>query len=205
MKHEDKNARLGQYSEMLEGSTFAFLTEHGKVRVTQMEKLRDQFAEMGCSMLVVKNTLARIVFERKGIDEIAAYLDGPSLLLIGKEEVAPVAKALQKASRTNPTLKVKAIIFDGKVYPGSDFKTFQDMPTKNEIRAKLLSVFKAPIGGFVRVINTPQRMVSVLGQYADKRGRVKPGCAPSALLRPGCFIVAVTLHRKLKQFNGGTT
>jgi large subunit ribosomal protein L10 len=169
MKRQDKDARLDQYAELLEGSTFAFLTEHGKVRVTQMEKLRAQFEEMGCSMLVVKNTLARIVFERKGIDEISAYLDGPSLLVIGKEEVSPVAKALQKVTRSNPTLKVKAIIFDGKVYPASDFKSFQDMPTKNEIRAKLLSVFKAPISGLVRVINTPQRMVSVLKQYADKQ------------------------------------
>lgn len=170
MRREDKNARLDQYAALLEGSTFAFLTEHGKVRVTQMEKLRAQFEEMGCKMLVVKNTLARIVFERQGVDEISAYLDGPSLLIIGSEEVAPAAKALQKVTRSHPTMKVKAIVFDGKVYPAKDFKAFQDMPTKNEIRSKLLSVFKAPIGSFVRVINTPQRMVSVLKQYADKRG-----------------------------------
>jgi large subunit ribosomal protein L10 len=169
MKREDKNARLDEYAGLLAGSTFAFLTEHNKVRVTAMEKLRAQFGEMGCKMVVVKNTLARIVFERQGIDEISAYLDGPSLLIIGSDEIAPAAKALQKISRSHPTMKVKAIVFDGKVYPASDFKSFQDMPTKNEVRAKLLSVFKAPISSFVRVINTPQRMVSVLKQYADKQ------------------------------------
>lgn len=169
MRREDKNARIEHYAELLEDSSFAFLTEHGKVSVAKMEQLRHQFSELGCNVMVVKNTLARIVFERKGIEEVSTYLEGPSLLVIGKEEVAPAAKALQKATRANPTLKVKAIIFDGKVYPASDFKSFQDMPTKDEIRAKLLSVFKAPISGFVHVINTPQRIVTVLGQYAGKR------------------------------------
>ena len=169
MRKEEKTARLDLYAEKLDGSAFAFLTEHGKVHVPKMEQLRVQFGELGCEVLVVKNTLARIVFERQGIDEVSTYLEGPSMLLIGKEEVAPVAKALNKAAKANPSLKVKAIIFDGKVYPASDFKSFQDMPTKDEIRAKLLSVFKAPISGFVHVINTPQRLVTVLSQYADKR------------------------------------
>jgi large subunit ribosomal protein L10 len=169
MRREAKDALLDTYTSMLEGSNYAFLTEHGKVRVTEMERIRAQFADMGCKIIVVKNTLARIVFERRGVDEIATYLDGPSLLVIGAEEISPIAKALQKVTRSNPSMKVKAIVFDGKVYPASDFKSFQDMPTKNEIRAKLLSVFKAPIGSFVRVINTPQRMVSVLKQFADKQ------------------------------------
>ena len=169
MRREDKNARLELYSGILEESNFAFLTEHGKVSVGDMENLRVQFKDLGCEMLVVKNTLARIVFERKGIDEISAYLEGPSLLVVGAEEVSPAAKALHKVARSHPSMKVKAIVFDGKVYPASDFKSFQDMPTKSELRSKLLSVFKAPISSFVRVVNAPQRMVSVIKQYADKQ------------------------------------
>jgi ribosomal protein L10 len=43
------------------------------------------------------------------------------------------------------------------------------MPTKSEIRASLLRVFMAPQSKMVRVLNAPQRLVSVLAAYADKQ------------------------------------
>lgn len=169
MNRADKASKIEMYAEALSGASFAFLTEFGKMSVPDVEKFRADMRGMGCSTHVVKNTLARIVFERNGIEEVVEYLAGPSLLISGKDEVSPVAKALQKAARRYPSLKIKAIVYESQVYPGDQMKTFTDMPTRDEIRARLVGAFAAPVSMFVRVLNTPQRIASVLKQYADKR------------------------------------
>jgi len=137
--------------------------------VPEVERFRADMRALGCQTHVVKNTLARIVFERNSVEQVVEYLAGPSLLISGHGEVSPVAKALVKAGRKYPALQVKAVVFDSQVYPGSEIKQFTDMPTKDEIRARLVGAFSAPITMFVRVLNAPQRIASVLKQYADKQ------------------------------------
>lgn len=170
MNKEQKQQRVEKYTELLDGAGFAIFTEHGKVSVGKMDDFRRQLDELECQAIVVKNTLAKIVFERKGLDEVTAYLNGPSLMLVGGEEIAPAAKLLQKTIKAHPAMKVKAILFDEKVYPAEEFKSFTEMPTRHELQGQLARVFKSPISMFVRVLNTPQRMVTVLQQYAEKRG-----------------------------------
>lgn len=169
MNREQKQKKIDAYDQAVSGAGYAILTEHGKMQVGAFEKMREDLHALGCGTMVVKNTLARIVFERHGIEDICEYLVGPSLLIYGEEEIAPAAKLLKKIGRTNQSIKVKGILFDGKVYPSTEFGSFSSMPTKQELRAKFAGVLKAPIAGFVRVINTPQRMAAVLGAYAAKR------------------------------------
>ena len=169
MNREQKQQKIDTYDDALTGAGYAILSEHGKMSVGKVEDMRSKLRNLGCESIVLKNTLARIVFERHGLEEVSEHLVGPSILMYGVEEIAPAAKLIQKLSKANPTLKIKAVVFDGKVYESKDFKTFTDMPTKQEIRAQLVGVMKAPIAGFVRVINTPQRIATVLKAYADKR------------------------------------
>jgi large subunit ribosomal protein L10 len=169
MNRANKSAKIEMYAEALAGASFAFLTEFGKVSVPDTDKFRSDMRNLGCDVHVVKNTLARIVFERNGVEQIVEYLAGPSLLISGTGEVSPVAKALVKVARRTPTLKLKAIVYESQVYPADQIKHFTEMPTKEEIRARLVGAFSAPISSFVRVLNTPQRFASVLKQYADKQ------------------------------------
>jgi len=169
MNREQKQQKLDAYDKVVTDAGYAILTEHGKMEVGDVEDMRGKLRDQGCETMVIKNTLARIIFERHGLEEMSEHLIGPSILMYGEEEIAPAAKLIQKLSKANPALKIKAVLFDGKIYESKDFKTFSSMPTKQELRAKFVGVIKAPIANFVRVINTPQRIATVLKAYADKR------------------------------------
>jgi large subunit ribosomal protein L10 len=170
MNKKEKQAKVSHYEEVLNPAGYAILAEFDKIPVTKVELFRRELAEVGCNTLVLKNTLARIVFERKGMEEVCEYLVGTSVLFYGTEEIAPAAKLLQKLFRRFEKLNVKAIVFDKSVYPKEQFASFTSLPTKDEARARLLSVFKAPQSGFVTVINSTRRLVTVLGAYAQKQG-----------------------------------
>jgi large subunit ribosomal protein L10 len=169
MKRENKSEKLNQYNEAVSLATFAILTEHGRMSVQTVEALRREMRELGCQVIVMKNTLARIVFERNGQEEITESLHGPTLLFAGATEIAPVAKLLQRRIRQNPTMLVKSILYDGGLYTKEQFTEFVNLPTREEVRSKLLGLFKTPQSMFVGVIGPAPRFLSVVKQYADKQ------------------------------------
>ena len=79
------------------------------------------------------------------------------------------AEAMQRFARRNPSLQVKAIVFDERVYPREEFKTFTTLPTKSELYAKFVSVLQAPAVQFVRALGTAQRLVTVLSAFVSKK------------------------------------
>jgi large subunit ribosomal protein L10 len=168
MRREAKEAKIALYDGAVEQATFAVLLEFDKLSVAKVDKFRNDLAALGYGVIVLKNTLAKIVFDRHGLSDVAEYLVGPSLLVYGSGEVSPVAKQVSRSMREFPALVLKGILFDGQVYPKSDFQLFTTMPTKDEVRARLLSVLKAPLSQFVTVVNAPQRLAMVLKAYCDK-------------------------------------
>ncbi len=169
MNRAEKERKVAQYDEVVQEAGFAILAEHGSMSVPAVEHLRHELRAAGCKAVVMKNTLARIVFERHGLSEVCEHLMGPTVVLYGQDDIAPAAKLLQKHSRKFPALAVKAILFDGKVYPQEEFRTFTTMPSTEELRASFAGVILAPITQFVRILGVAQRMVSVLRNYADQR------------------------------------
>ena len=169
MNKQQKNEKLAKYEQAISDSGFQIITEFNKIPVTSMEEFRKEISEIGGSVVVMKNTLAKIAFERNGLEQVVEFLSGTSMLFSGEEEIAPLAKAIQSKAKEFKFLKVKAIVFDGKVYGAADFSSFTSMPTKSEIRAKLLGVLKAPQSNFVRILSPAGRLVTVLGQFAEKR------------------------------------
>jgi large subunit ribosomal protein L10 len=169
MLKQDKTKKIEYYDGVVGKSAFAIFTEFSKIPVPTVEKWRHDMAKLGGTCIVLKNTLARIVFERNGAEAICEHLVLPTFAFFGPEDITPIAKLVQRYMREFPSLKVKAILFDGKVYSQQEFKSFLTMPTKNEVRASLLRVMMAPQSKMVRVLNAPQRMVSVLAAFADKQ------------------------------------
>jgi len=173
MRREQKNAKIQDYQAALDTASFAVLAEFSKLSVATMEHFRRDLTGLGYKALVMKNTLARIVFERQGLSQVCEYMVGPSVLVYGSGEASPAAKLLARFMRENPSVVVKAIVFDGGTYPRSEFTSFLTMPTRDELRAKLLRVMLAPLSNFARIIHPTQRLVTVLGSYGDKRGRAE--------------------------------
>jgi len=170
MNKQGKEQKVQQYDEKVGLATFAFLADYQQVPVVEMERLRHELAKLDAGIVIMKNTLAKIVFERHGLEEVSEYLAGPSMLVYGTGEVAPVAKQIDRFMRLHKEMKVKAIVYDGAISKGSAFKAFTTLPTKDEVRAKLLGVLQAPLGNFLRVNNVASRLVTVFSQYAEKAG-----------------------------------
>jgi len=169
MNKQDKVKRVEQYEEVIQGAGFAILAEFKKMNVATVMQFRRELVDTGCSCMVLKNTLARIAFEKNELEEICEFLVGPSLLFYGNGEIAPAAKIIAKYGKQHKDLKVKTILYDNTIFPKEQFTSFTNLPTRDEVRAALLRVIKAPQSQFVSVINAASRIVGVLRAYSDKK------------------------------------
>jgi large subunit ribosomal protein L10 len=169
MLRKQKEAKLTQYEEAARGTSFAILLDPSKASIRVINELRNNLAERGASAVHMKNTLARIIFEREGMETACEIMVGPSLMVYGGEDIGAAAKVVRQLQKDfrDQILPVKGIWFDGKVYPGSDFRSFADLPGKNEVRAMLLGVLKEPSRRLASLLSeTHGRLVRVINEHA---------------------------------------
>jgi len=72
--------------------------------------------------------------------------------------------------KKNPELEIKVGIIDGKVLSKADIEALAELPSREVLLGKLVSVMAAVPTSFVSVLSGVQRsFVQVLGAYCDKK------------------------------------
>ena len=96
-----------------DGVSSACVIEVTGLDVKQQEKLRRDLRSKSARLRIVKNSLARRAFEGGPLAPLGKTLEGPCALVITKQSVVDVAKALMEASKEFKKLKLKKAIFEG--------------------------------------------------------------------------------------------
>ena len=79
------------------------------------------------------------------------------------------AKVIKKFSNGRDLPHVKGILFDGKVFPGKDFKKLADLLSKDELLSKFVSQLNSPMQAAIRTKKSYAKLVSALGNLKDKK------------------------------------
>jgi large subunit ribosomal protein L10 len=140
----DKVAVVEEVRARIEGSAATVLTEYRGLSVGDLEKLRRSLREAGGTYKIFKNSLVRRAvaeIEITGLDEL---LLGPTALTFADEDVAKVAKALRDYSRENDKLVLKGAVLGGDVLDASQVSALADLPSRDELLARLAGGFQAP-------------------------------------------------------------
>ena len=126
-----KAAVVAEMKEKLESAQGAVLVGFTGLTVADVTKLRRKFREGGVEYKVIKNTLTRIA----------------------EDAVAPakILKAFIKETKTE-ALTVKAGLVDGQVIDAAAVNALADLPSREELIAKLLGSMQAPVSGLVNVL-----------------------------------------------------
>ena len=91
-----------------------------------------------------------------------------------------LAKALTNYARANPTFTFKAGIVEGRVIDVQSIHDLANMPSKEEIFAKLLYLINAPAQRLVTALNAVGRNLAVVVDQGVKENKFKAGEAAGA-------------------------
>ncbi len=156
--------------EKLKQANLGVLTSFNAMKVEKMEALRNALRKNDAELKVVKNTLLNIAAKETDFQILAEHFKWPvAVVLSYKDPVAPT-KALIDFARKNPELEIKVGIIDGKMLSRADIEALAELPGREVLLGKLVSVMAAVPTSFVSVLSGVQRsFVQVLGAYCDKK------------------------------------
>lgn len=170
MKKAEKEQLVAELSAQVKECDALFLANYKGLTFPQITQVRTAIKESGSDFKVVKNTLLRIALNNNEIDSMDSYLVEPTSVAIVKGDVAAAAKAIKKFSKEFDKFEVKAGYLDGNVLTANDVSVLADLPSRDELLAKMLGSINAPVVNFVSLLaNIPRGLVNVLTAVKDKK------------------------------------
>lgn len=148
----EKQATVAEIRAKLEKAKGAVLADYRGLNVADATQLRRALREAGIEFRVLKNTMTRIAAREAGIQGLDVYLEGPTAVAFGFDDLVAPAKILAKFAKDNKKIVIKAGIVEGKVVDEQGVKVLADLPPREVLIAKMLGSMQAPISGLVNVL-----------------------------------------------------
>ena len=165
-----KKELIEDYQGGLAAAPHAFLLSFKGITVPQATDLRSRVREKGGSYRVVKNTLALIAVDGKGLAHLKDQFQGPTAVAYINDDVVGLAKALTDFKKDVPAIEFKGGVVDGRPIAGEDVESLARMPSREELLTKLVYLLQSPITRLARGLAAiPRQLVVVLDQVSKGR------------------------------------
>ena len=165
-KKEEQLAELKDNFGAAKGIVFADLNG---LSVEQSVALRRALTEKGVKTKMIKKTLIILAGKEHGYEIPKALLDGQIAVAFSMDDEVAAAQELYKLGKENEKIKLVGGVFEGKVADKAMINALAQLPSREELLAKLVGSMKSPISGFHGVLhNTIRGFVQVCDQIAKK-------------------------------------
>ena len=166
---EDKKAVVAEVGEKIATAQAVVIAEYRGVNVTDMTALRKKARESGVYLRVLKNTRVRRAVADTPVAGLADQMVGPLAYGVCSDPVA-VAKVLNDFAKANEKFVIKAGAMANYVMSAADVANLANMPSRDELLAKLMGTMQAPVAKFVQTLNeVPSKFVRTVAALRDER------------------------------------
>lgn len=157
-------------SEKMKSAKAMVFADYRGLTVEQDTDLRSALRKAGVDYKVVKNTLTRFAAKENGLEDLDAYLNGPTAMASSATDPVAPAKILSEYAKKYNKLEIKVGVVEGKVIDTNGIKALAELPPREVLIAKVLGGFNAPISGLVNVLNGNIRgLVVALNAIAEQK------------------------------------
>lgn len=148
-----KKDKIESIKEKLSKAQVAIVTEYKGLSVDEITDLRRKLQKEDGDYTVTKNTLAKIAVKGTDFEVLADCFKGPIALALGfKDQVSP-AKALASFIKEVKKGEIIAAALDGKLLSANEAKALANLPSREEIYAKMLGCVNSPASGLTNTVN----------------------------------------------------
>lgn len=170
MKKTDKKELVSALSEEIKSADALFLANYKGLTFPQLTAVRASLKAQGSDFKVVKNTLLKIALHNNDITALDDHMKEPTAAAIVTGDVAAAAKEFKKFAKTYDKFVIKCGYLDGNALTANDVNTLADLPSREELLAKMLGSMNAPVVNFVSLLaNIPRSLLNVLNAVKDKK------------------------------------
>jgi large subunit ribosomal protein L10 len=135
----------------------------------QSAEFRKRVREAGGAVKVAKNKLVKLALKDTNAEGISDLLQGPTILAYSKDPIA-AAKVAVKYAKENEKLVILGGAMGTSVLDAAGVKTLADLPSLDELRAKIIGLLNAPATKIARTIAEPGAKLARVIQAKASQG-----------------------------------
>lgn len=148
-----KSEKIDAMKAKFEKAQVAVVTEYKGYSVEEITNLRRNLQKEGGDYTVTKNTLAKIAIKGTEFEALADLCKGPVAIAFGFEDQVSPTKIVSKFIKDSKKGEILGAVLDGKVLSVEETKALANLPSKEELYAKMLGSINSPASGIVGSIN----------------------------------------------------
>jgi large subunit ribosomal protein L10 len=169
MATAEKEQAVSELTETIARSKSIYLTDFVGMNVEMVSKMRRRLRDVNVEFRVVKNTLTKRAFDQSGVRGLDAYLEGPTGIAFGTDEVSG-AKVLAEFAKEFEKPALKAAYVAGHLYGPDGIKVLAQLPPREVLLGQFIGGLRSPLQGFVGVLSGSLRqMVGVIDAIGKKK------------------------------------
>ncbi len=120
----------------------------------QSAELRKRVKEAGGSVKVAKNNLVKLALKDTKAEGVINLLKGPTILAYSKDPIA-AARVAVKYAKENDKLVILGGAMGASILDANAVKALAELPSLDELRAKLIGLLNAPATKIARTVAEP--------------------------------------------------
>jgi large subunit ribosomal protein L10 len=164
----EKKASIGELNGLFKASNVVVVAHYSGLTVAQMQTLRRQMKQVGASVKVAKNRLAKIALEGTDVASIAPLMKGPTLIAFSSDPVA-APKVANDFAKAHEQFVILGGAMGKTTLDSNGVKQLASLPSLDELRGKLVGLLVAPATKIAQLANAPAAKVArVVQAYANK-------------------------------------
>lgn len=168
MDRAQKEQLVDELGQIFASSGVVVVAHYAGMTVAQMQDLRAKMREVGGSVRVAKNTLAKIALEGKPAEKMAGLLSGMTVLAYSEDPVA-AAKVSEAYAKTNDKFVILGGAMGETVLDLAGVKAVAALPSREELIAQIVSCIGAPASNIAGAIGAPaSNIAGILSTIEDK-------------------------------------
>ena len=170
MDKQAKEKAVAELQGKLKKAQLAVLAGYTGMNVEKITALRNELRKSDTEFRVIKNTLFGIASETTDFSGLKDHLRGLLAVVLTYGDAVAPTKALGEFAKKNAELDIKVGMMGGKLLSRQQLEALANLPSKEVLLGKLLSVLVGTQASLVNVLAAvPRGFVQVLDAYRQKK------------------------------------
>ncbi len=164
----EKGKVVDELGQIFASSGVVVVAHYTGMTVAQMQDLRAKMRDVGGSVRVAKNKLAKIALDGKPGFKMGNLLMGMTVLAFSEDPVA-AAKVCEAYAKTNDKFVILGGAMGDAVLDQAGVKAVAAMPSRDELIAQIVSCIGAPASNIAGAIGAPASNIASILTTIEER------------------------------------
>ena len=159
-----KKEEVSKLAEEMKEAKLILLTDYRGINVADDTELRRNLRNANAKYTIIKNNITRRALAECGIEGLDDKLEGPTAVVIAKEDYLEPSKVIYKYSKDNEFYQIKGGVIDGKVMTTEEIITLAKLPSRETLLSMLAGALLGNISKVAVALNEVRKQKEEAGE-----------------------------------------